>query len=201
MFDGARSLSRNGEAWKLLWDPPHLRSFHSSVRHIGNLSFPVRSVTALGISGCVWNIREKRRCGVNISSAPAAALRQRSGRGCQQPGTLGESLQLGLSLDCCFGWVGTVFCKAVRLVRCAREERRNSVCAGHASSSVSSSGITSASVRRTHCLQAQCYFPQHTVVFELHTRTGKDRGGVLHPHESKPCPASWSASHSGSGLC
>lgn len=30
---------------------------------------------------------------------------------------------------------------------------------------------------------------------------GKERGGVLHPHESKPHPAFWSASDSANGLC
>lgn len=40
----------------------------------------------------------------------------------------------------------------------------------HDSSFVSSSGIASASARRTPCLQAQRYFPQHTVGSESHTR-------------------------------
>lgn len=59
----------------------------------------------LGVSGTA-----KRRCGLNISSAPAAALVQHSGRGRKQPGTPGESVcSQGLSLDCWFGWVGMVF--------------------------------------------------------------------------------------------
>lgn len=59
----------------------------------------------LGVSGTA-----KRRCGLNISSAPAAALVQHSGRGRKQPGTPGESVcSQGLSLDCWFRWVGMVF--------------------------------------------------------------------------------------------
>lgn len=61
VFGGARSLSRNGEAWKLLWDPPHLWSFHSSVRHIRKLSYPTRSATALST---YWVCLEQQREGV-----------------------------------------------------------------------------------------------------------------------------------------
>lgn len=59
----------------------------------------------LGVSGTA-----KRRCGLNISSAPAAALFQHSRRGHKRPGMPGESVcSQGLSLDCWFGWVGMVF--------------------------------------------------------------------------------------------
>lgn len=40
---------RTEKPGKLIWDPPHLPAFCSSVRHVGILSCPERSPTALSL--------------------------------------------------------------------------------------------------------------------------------------------------------